>query len=63
MCSVPTKPGFAREDLLLTMDLLYANESIPRAPYTGTSLVESHAPDRGVEKPTTEKQTAENPPA
>ena len=44
MCSVPTKPSFAREDLLLTMDRLYANESIPRAPYTGTSLVKSHEP-------------------
>jgi NADH-quinone oxidoreductase subunit I len=58
MCSVPTKPGFAREDLLLTMDRLYANESIPRSPYTGTSLVESHAPDRGVEKAPAEKPPA-----
>jgi hypothetical protein len=44
MCRVPNEPGFDREDLLLTMPRLYANESLPRAPATGTSLVASHAP-------------------
>ena len=44
MLRVPTPPGGAREDLLLTMDRLYANEHLPRSPATGTSLIASHAP-------------------
>jgi NADH-quinone oxidoreductase subunit I len=44
MCRVPTKPGFAREDLLLTMGRLYENEALARSPFTGTSLVKSHEP-------------------
>jgi NADH-quinone oxidoreductase subunit I len=44
MCRVPNEPGFAREDLLLTMKRLYDNESLARSPYTGTSLVASHEP-------------------
>jgi len=44
MCRVPNQPGFDREDLLLTMPRLYQNESLARAPFTGTSLVASHEP-------------------
>ena len=44
MCRVPTPPGAAREDLFLTMQRLYANESAPRSPATGSSLIASHAP-------------------
>jgi formate hydrogenlyase subunit 6/NADH:ubiquinone oxidoreductase subunit I len=45
LCRVPTAPGFDREDLFLTMEKLYANESVPRSPATGTSLIQSHAPE------------------
>lgn len=44
MCRVPNEPSFAREDLLLTMDRLYQNEALSRAPATGTSLIKSHEP-------------------
>jgi NADH-quinone oxidoreductase subunit I len=45
MCHAPTPPGGEREDLFLTMQKLYANEhALPRAPITGTSIIQSHAP-------------------
>jgi NADH-quinone oxidoreductase subunit I len=42
MCRTPNAPGLAREDLLLTMERLYANERLPRSPATGSSLIQSH---------------------
>ncbi len=45
-------PGFDREDLVLTMDKLYANEKgLPKAWSTGSILMEMQSPTRGQEKP------------
>ena len=44
MCRVPNEPGFDREDLFLTMKRLYQNETLPRAPAIGSSMIASHAP-------------------
>ncbi len=47
MCRAPTQPGFAREDLLLTMDRLYANEKLlPLSPATGKGIIASHEPPK-----------------
>lgn len=43
MCRVPNAPGFEREDLFLTMKRLYQNETLPRAPLIGSSMIASHA--------------------
>lgn len=43
MCRVPNEPGFAREDLFLTMKRLYQNEELPRAPVIGSSIIASHS--------------------
>ena len=55
MCRTPETPGFFREDLVLTMDKLYANEKNRPASWgTGTRLMEMQDPARGkppVEKP------------
>lgn len=46
------QPGFSREDLVLTMDKLYANEKkLPKAWSTGAILMEMQNPQRGQEKP------------
>jgi NADH-quinone oxidoreductase subunit I len=44
MCRVPNAPGFAREDLFLTMKRLYDNEQLPHAPAIGSTMIASHAP-------------------
>lgn len=50
-------PGYAREDLVLTMDKLYANErSKPRTWAAGSSLMEMQDPKRG--EPPPEKKPA-----
>jgi len=43
MCRVPNAPGFAREDLFLTMKRLYDNEGLPHAPAIGSTMIASHA--------------------
>jgi len=46
------QPGFSREDLVLTMDKLYANEKKARLSWhTGAGLMEMQNPQRGQEKP------------
>lgn len=48
MCREPNPPGFEREDLLLTMQRLYANEKLlARSQATGTGLIRSHDPQAG----------------
>jgi len=52
MLSAPESPGFSREDLVLTMDKLYANESLDKPSWaTGTKLIEMQDPKRGQPKP------------
>lgn len=47
MCQEATEPAFFREDLVLTMDKLYANEtSKPAAWATGSKLVDMQDPNR-----------------
>ncbi len=47
MCQEATEPAFFREDLVLTMDKLYANETEKPASWaTGTKLVDMQDPDR-----------------
>jgi len=47
MTRVPAKPAYAREDLVLTMDKLYANEkAVPLAWSNGTRLCEMQDPAR-----------------
>jgi NADH-quinone oxidoreductase subunit I len=45
------QPGFCREDLVLTMDKLYANEKKTLSWHTGAGLMEMQNPQRGQEKP------------
>jgi formate hydrogenlyase subunit 6/NADH:ubiquinone oxidoreductase subunit I len=48
MCRAPEEPGFCREDLVLTMDKLYANQkSKPASWGTGGKLMEMQDPARG----------------
>lgn len=48
MLRVPEKPGFAREDLVLTMDRLYENETTKPATWgTASKLMEMQDPKRG----------------
>ena len=52
MLSAPEQPGFGREDLVLTMDKLYANEQLGQESWaTGTKLMEMQNPKRGLPKP------------
>ncbi|GEM_PF-2101396 len=47
MCQEATQPGFFREDLVMTMDKLYANETAkPVSWATGTKLVDMQDPNR-----------------
>lgn len=63
------QPGFCREDLVLTMDKLYANEKKGRLSWhSGALLMEMQNPQRGQEKPaapaaTPAAPTAEDKPA
>jgi NADH-quinone oxidoreductase subunit I len=51
MTRTAERPGFSREDLVLTMDKLYANEKgRPASWATGTKLMEMQDPKRGEEK-------------
>ena len=47
MLRVPEKPGYAREDLVLTMDRLYENEKQPATWGTASKLMEMQDPKRG----------------
>lgn len=48
MCRTPEEPGFCREDLVLTMDKLYANQKLrPLSWGTGGKLMEMQDPARG----------------
>lgn len=52
MTREPERPGFAREDLVLTMDKLYANEKgRPLSWSTGARLMEMQDPKRGQAEP------------
>ena len=52
MVSAPEAPGYGREDLVLTMDKLYANESLSKASWaSGSKLMEMQDPKRGLPKP------------
>ncbi len=52
MCRAPEEPGFCREDLVLTMDKLYANQKQkPLSWGTGGKLMEMQDPARGKPKP------------
>jgi NADH-quinone oxidoreductase subunit I len=52
MLSTSEKPGFGREDLVLTMDKLYANEGLEKESWaTGTLLMEMQNPKRGLPEP------------
>ncbi len=48
MVSAPETPAYAREDLLLTMTKLYANETRRASWANGTKLCEMQDPNRGV---------------
>ena len=52
MVAAPEEPSFGREDLVLTMDKLYKNETLGRPSWaTGTKLMEMQDPKRGQPKP------------
>lgn len=56
------RPGFAREDLTLTMDKLYANEKNKRWAWgNATILGEQQDPNRGLEKPAKPVKAAQAP--
>ncbi len=62
------EPGYAREDLLLTMEKLYANEEKKTTTWaTATKLMETQDPKRGqpkpVKKPKPKPKPAEEKPA
>lgn len=67
MCRVPEVPGFFREDLVLTMDKLYANEAAANEPTwaNATKLWEMQDPKRGLvepePEPAPEPTASENP--
>lgn len=62
MLRVQEQPGFSREDLVLTMDRLYRNETEqPLYWGTGTSLVEMQDPQRGMPKPPPKARPAVTP--
>lgn len=62
MTRLAQRPGFSREDLVLTMDKLYANERLrPAAWGTGTRLMEMQDPKRG--QPPQEKKAKPVKPA
>ena len=52
MLAAPEPPGFSREALFLTMEKLYANETLEQLSWgTGAKLVEMQDPKRGQPKP------------
>ena len=52
MLRVPEAPTYSREDLVLTMDKLYANENLDAASWgTGSRLLEMQSPKRGMPEP------------
>ena len=66
MCRVPEVPGFFREDLVLTMDKLYANEEAANQPTwaNATKLWDMQDPKRGLPapEPTPKAAAADTPP-
>lgn len=57
-------PGFSREDLVLTMDKLYANEHAKRWAWSnGTVLTQMQDPERKPERPAADGPTADAPAA
>jgi NADH-quinone oxidoreductase chain I len=58
MLRVPEKPGFTREELVLTMDRLYENEKKPATWGTASKLMEMQDPKRGTAEAKSAKKEA-----